>query len=140
MLRVCHGLLSKDGQDLAGVCLDPASLRITALEDWGPLADWNQARSVSVSLSLSFLATALSVAQIRDPSFPLENTKSPRPENPGKLLKNYNLAHPEPVLKITEKLLKRVFLCNLLPKKYTVSNFFGNFSVIFRTGLGRAKL
>ena len=33
--------------------------------------------------------------------FPLrENTESPRPENPGKLLKNYNLAHPGPVLKI----------------------------------------
>ena len=43
-----------------------------------------------------------------DPSFPLENTKCPRPENPGKLLKNYNLGHPEPVLKITETLLKRV--------------------------------
>ena len=34
--------------------------------------------------------------------FPLENTKSPHPENAGKLLKNCNLAHPELVLKITE--------------------------------------
>ena len=42
-----------------------------------------------------------------DPNFPLENTRSPpHPENPDKLLKNYNLAHPGPVLKIAEKLLK----------------------------------
>ena len=41
-----------------------------------------------------------------DPSFLLENTKSPRPENPGKLLKKHNLAHPGPVLKITENFLK----------------------------------
>ena len=42
-----------------------------------------------------------------DPSFPLENTKSPpRPENPGNLLKHYNSAHPGPVLKVTEKSLK----------------------------------
>ena len=32
----------------------------------------------------------------------------PRPENPRKLLENYNLAHPGPVLKITEKLLGSV--------------------------------
>ena len=32
----------------------------------------------------------------------------PRPENPRKLLKNYNLAHPGPVPKITEKLLRSV--------------------------------
>ena len=31
--------------------------------------------------------------------FPLENTKSPHPENTGKLLKTYDLAHPGPVLK-----------------------------------------
>ena len=41
--------------------------------------------------------------QTWDPSFPLENTKSPHPENPAKLLKNYNLAHPGPVLKMTAK-------------------------------------
>ena len=41
-----------------------------------------------------------------DHGFPLENTKSPHPENPEKLLKNYNLAHPRTALKITEKLLK----------------------------------
>ena len=46
-----------------------------------------------------------------DRSFPLENTKSPHPENLRKLLKNYNLAHPGAVLKITEKLLKK---CNFL--------------------------
>ena len=50
-----------------------------------------------------------------DPSCPLENTKSPHPENPGKLLKIYNLALPRPVLKITEK----------LPKKVTKSAIFG---------------
>ena len=37
----------------------------------------------------------------------------PAPENPGKLPKNYNLAHPRPARgaapKITEKLLKSVF-------------------------------
>ena len=45
----------------------------------------------------------------RDPGFPLENTNPPpRPENPRKLLENYNLAHPGPVLKITEKLLRSV--------------------------------
>ena len=44
-----------------------------------------------------------------DPGFPLQNTKSPpRPENPRKLLKNCNLAHPGPVPKITEKLLRSV--------------------------------
>ena len=41
-----------------------------------------------------------------DHGFSIENTKSPHPENPEKLLKNYNLAHPRTVLKITEKLLK----------------------------------
>ena len=42
--------------------------------------------------------------------FPLTeyNPPPPRPENPRKLLKNYNLAHPGPVLKITEKLLRSV--------------------------------
>ena len=39
-------------------------------------------------------------------SFPLENTKSPHPENPGNSLKNYNVTHPGTVLEITEKLLK----------------------------------
>ena len=33
-----------------------------------------------------------------------------RPEDPRKLLKNYNLAHPGPVPKITEKLLRSVIL------------------------------
>ena len=49
-----------------------------------------------------------------DRNFPLENTKSPHPENPGKLLKNYNLAHPGTVLKIAGKLLKNT----KLPKNY----------------------
>ena len=39
---------------------------------------------------------------------PYRMQKPPRPENPRKLLKNHNLAHPEPVLKITEKLLRSV--------------------------------
>ena len=47
-----------------------------------------------------------------DHSFPLENTKSPHPENPGNLLKNYNLAHPGTIPEITEKLLKSYFLSN----------------------------
>ena len=65
-----------------------------------------------------------------DRSLPLENTKSPHPENPGKLLKNYNLAHSGTVLKITEKLLKIYKITEKLPKKYTFSIFlviFGNF-------------
>ena len=44
-----------------------------------------------------------------DPSFYLENTKSPQPENPGNLLKNYNVAHPGTILKSTEKLLKNYY-------------------------------
>ena len=41
--------------------------------------------------------------------FPLRECENPpAPENPGKLLKNYNLAHPKPVLKMTEKLLKKI--------------------------------
>ena len=74
-----------------------------------------------------------------DRSFPLENTKSPHPENPGKLLKNYNLAHPGAVLKIAEKLLK----ITILPRNYltiTLLVIFSNFSVIFRTVPGWAKL
>ena len=36
-------------------------------------------------------------------TFPLRECKiPPPPENPGKLLKNYKLAHPRPVLKTTE--------------------------------------
>ena len=64
-----------------------------------------------------------------DPSFPFQNTKFPRSENPGKLLKNYSLDHPGPVLKIAEekqKLLK-------------VVAHFCNFSGIFRAGPGWAK-
>ena len=64
-----------------------------------------------------------------DPSFPLENTKSRHPGNPGKFLKNYNLAHPGTVLKITEKLLKKnKHTETFAPKKYTFSNFL----VLFR--------
>ena len=37
----------------------------------------------------------------------------PHPENPGKLLKNYNLAHPGPVLKITENYFKITLLHQL---------------------------
>ena len=66
------------------------------------------------------------------PVFPLENAKSPppRPENPGKLLKNYN---PRPVLKITEKRLR-------ITKHYKLSNFgvifFGGYSwAILRGGI-----
>ena len=50
-----------------------------------------------------------------DPSFMLESAKSPHPENPGKLLKNYSLAHPGTVLKITEKLLLEIAK---VPKDY----------------------
>ena len=41
-----------------------------------------------------------------DHGFPFDNTKSPRPENPGKLLRNCNLAHTGTVLKITENYRK----------------------------------
>ena len=42
-----------------------------------------------------------------DPSFPLENTKSPpAPKILEKMLKNYNLAHPGTVLRTTEKILQ----------------------------------
>ena len=53
-----------------------------------------------------FAETPLQTFYSWDHGFPLENTKSPHPENPEKLLKNYNLAHPGTILKITEKLLK----------------------------------
>ena len=36
------------------------------------------------------------------PVLPSRIQNPPRPENPGELLKNYNLAHPGPVLKTTE--------------------------------------
>ena len=42
--------------------------------------------------------------------FCLENTKSPHPENPGKLLKNYNLAHARHVLKFTPRIHKKYTL------------------------------
>ena len=71
-----------------------------------------------------------------DHSFPLENTKSPHPENPGKLLKNYNLAYPGTVLKITEKLLKNYKKCNVFSNFSVFCIFFSNFSVIFRTVRG----
>ena len=45
------------------------------------------------------------------PVSPYRIQNPPRPENPRKLLKNYNLAHPGPVPKITEKITrKRNFL------------------------------
>ena len=74
-------------------------------------------KNIDVVLTLTHRADSLAAcqtldAQIRDPGFPLQNTKSPRPENPRKLLKkkvkNYNLAHPGPVAKITEKLQRSV--------------------------------
>ena len=55
----------------------------------------------------------------RDPVSPYRIQNPPRPENPRKLLKNYNLAHPGPVPKITEKLLRSVIFTNILRKNYT---------------------
>ena len=63
-----------------------------------------------------------------DPSFPLENTKSPHPENPRKLLKNYNLAHPRTVPKITAQ----------LPPKL-LKLIFGKFIVIFQQFSGQSR-
>ena len=53
--------------------------------------------------SLELSCSARRVGKPWDLGFPLGITKSPQPENPGKLLKDYNLAHPGTVLKITEK-------------------------------------
>ena len=67
-----------------------------------------------------------------DPSFPLENTKSSHPKNPGKLLKNYNLAHPRTVLKVAEKLLPKI--TPLVNFQYFISA--SAFLHHFRTGPG----
>ena len=48
--------------------------------------------------------------------------KPPAPENPGKLLKNYNLDHAGPVLKMTRKMTKK---CNFSVTLF--SHFSGHF-------------
>ena len=53
-----------------------------------------------------------------DPSFPLVNTKSPHPENPGKLLGNYNLVHHGPLLRIAKKARKNYKKCYFLVINY----------------------
>ena len=53
------------------------------------------------------------------PVSPYRIQNPPCPENLRKLLKNYNLAHPGPVPKITEKLLRSVIFTNKLLKNYT---------------------
>ena len=58
------------------------------------------------------------------PASPYRIQNPPRPENPRKLLKNYNLAHPGPVLKITENLQ---FFTNKFGKKYHFLVIFRNF-------------
>ena len=73
---------------------------------WPRLTRMSSCRQDLVGLGAAGTATAHLACLIWNPSFPLDNTKSPHPENPDKLLKNYNLAHPNPVLKITEKLPK----------------------------------
>ena len=60
---------------------------------------------------------------IWDPIFRLENTKSPRPENPGIVLKHHNLAHPEPVLKLPPRITKKCNFLVILLKTYFFSNF-----------------
>ena len=72
-----------------------------------------------------------------DPSFHLENTKSPDPESPGKFLKNDNLAHPGPVLKFMLKSILQQFSVNFLGIFWYFSgNFWGgpnrNFCVNFQ--------
>ena len=58
--------------------------------------------ALAISCCFSRTKSTYEIRLLWDHSFPLEHTKSPHPENPGKLLKAYNLAHPGPVLKITE--------------------------------------
>ena len=64
--------------------------------------------SKKVGVNAAFFSVFRDFGWVWDHSFPLENTKSPHPENPGKLLKNYNLAHSGTVLKITEKLPPKI--------------------------------
>ena len=96
---------------------------------WARLSRDRSGLELSLLAAKSWTPSAAPQTEIqsRDPSFPLEETKSPRPENPRKLLKNYNLAHPGPVLKITEKLLKNYKNTEKLLKNYIFSNFLAIF-------------
>ena len=102
MLRTWSVFSRSDGKNPEYALLDLGTTHVLLPGDLQP----QDARAYDPTIK--FAGETLLMNHCRDPSFPSENTKSPRPENPEKLLKNYNLAHPEPVLKITEKLLKRV--------------------------------
>ena len=75
---------------------------------------WNlSSTALSKQYSTRFLSSEVHSSPPVEISVPLENTKSPHPESPGKLLENYNLAHPGLSWKVpkilkknTEKVLK----------------------------------
>ena len=74
------------------------------------------------------------------PSVPLENTKSPHPENPGKLLKNYKLAQPGTVLKITENLLRNYESTEKYLKTSGIFEIYSSFSAHFQDRSGGSQI
>ena len=99
----------KGGGSLRGVSVNVSvgvSVGVLAGLLWNPLQDrcrnWSSQSCFPDTKSRT--GTVGMVLELWDHCFPLENTKSPHPENPGKLLKTYNLAHPGTILKFTRKI------------------------------------
>ena len=115
-LLSCHGLAQivtwKNGNEN----IPPVPLQ--ALSTWNPSRRshtlhtcWPQVRKGNPFPvgEVLFVGVSPSVTtRLGIPVSPYRTQNPPRPENPRKLLKNYNLAHPGPVPKITEKLLRNV--------------------------------